>query len=881
MNLSTTQTALIMAGIALSQVLPLLAQNSAPVGEGKTGIGTPAAQAAARRPVVQDPGEFYLTAYRLCKESEMLASQQSYNAALRKGQQAEKVLAVIVRDFPHWKSNLVSTRRRILAENMAEYRRKAAAAPIPTGRKPGKPLDTDMSGLELPNRPKIADPTEYQSDFKPVELPDYESSDKDMYNALARAQEECRRMAEAYKELNTRFLDTQKKLNVALLDQKMYQDRYNQLQDQIKTERAAGNRVVDALSQQLSELEAKYRASEQARKEAESRASELESKLAQTQAELERVTKERDALKAENEQLRAIVELNSPEKTKALLDQNLTLAEQLKAAQEKVAQLESMQAGSDDQNAVLSRQLDEARNEANRLRDEMSGIYDENMGYRRRISELSERLNNLEADLEAQSDQPVVDPALAEENKLLREVIAKQKRTLAMQEEGRKLLVETYMQIKNQDPTMLIALKKLEEESTLDLTDAEKRIMESVKSAEVESSDSGTEGVDAVRRSLEVETLATLAGKAFAKGRYTSAEQLYRTLYDCQPDHVAGLVNLGTILLYRNKCEEAISFLERASRLAPDLAITYYLTGICYYRMDKMTEAQKMFMRTVELDPGNAEAFFYLANIEGVNGVFDRALKHFAAAIKLKPTLGDAHYNMARLYAEMSQIPDAARAYDRAVNNGAEPDPEFENYLRNHPDNAKAPGVDLVAEVQPDAEAEILRKEDPEMEKILAAREQEAAEQQADVNVQPGAEPPPADASAEPQPAPEQTTTPEQEPAAPSDQPAPPQAAPGESAPAGEPAPPAEPTPEQIFAGVVSKIQWDAKSAPSPSPAGAGHETDKSRFSTVRVYTYSGGWRHRVKLRLKRPEPQRLRQRGGEIRTLKQKQRKPSRRNRR
>lgn len=839
----------------MGHILPLYAQNGAPGVGGDAGTRASVAPSSARRSVVQDPGEYYLTAYRLCKESEMLASQQSYNAALRKGQQAEKVLAVIVRDFPHWKSNLVSTRRRILSENMAEYRRKAATAPIPTGRQPGKPLDTDMSGLELPNRPKSTVPLAYQSDFKPVELPDYESSDKDMYNALARAQEECRRMAEAYKELNTRFMDTQKQLNVALLDQKMYQDRYNQLQDQIKTERAAGNRVVDSLSQQLSEMEVKYRASEQARKEAESRASELETKLAQTQAELERVTKERDALKAENEQLRAIVELNSPEKTKALLDQNLTLAEQLKAAQEKIAQLESMQAGADDQNAVLTHQLDEARNEANRLRDEMSGIYDENMGYRRRISELSERLNNLEAELETQSGQPVVDPALAEENKLLREVIAKQKRTLAMQEDGRKLLVETYMQIKNQDPNMLIALKKLEEESTLDLTDAEKRIMESVKSTEVESAVTGSEGVDAVRRSLEVETLATLAGKAFAKGRYTSAEQLYRTLYDCQPDHVAGLVNLGTILLYRNKCSEAVTYLERASRLAPDLAITYYLTGICYYRMDKLAEAQKMFMRTVELDPGNAEAFFYLANIEGVNGAFERALKHFAAAVKLKPTLGDAHYNMARLYAEMTLIPDAARAYDRAVKNGAEPDPEFENYLRVHPDNAKAPGVDLVAEVQPDAEAELLRKEDPEMEKIWAERENPDAEKPADAgeqaenNAQPAESPAP-DAQQE-QPVDAQQTPP----------------APEQTA-------PAEPTPEQIFAEAVAKIRWEAKDAPSPSPAGAGHETDKSRFSTVRVYTYAGGWRHRVKLRLKRPEPQRLRKRGGEIRTLKQKQRK-------
>ncbi len=851
-----------MACIALGQVQPLMAQSGAVAGGAK-----PAAQQASRRATVQDPGEYYLTAYRLCKESEMLASQQSYNAALKKGQQAEKVLAVIVRDFPHWKTNLVSTRRRILSENMAEYRRKAAEAPIPTGRQPGKPIATDMSGLELPNRPKSTVPLEYQSDFKPVELPDYESSDKDMYNALARAQEECRRMAEAYKDLNTRFLDTQKKLNVALLDQKMYQDRYNQLQEQIKTERAAGNRVVDALSQQLAEMEAKYRASEEARKEAETRASELESKLAQTQAELERVTKERDALKAENEQLRAIVELNSPEKTKALLDQNLTLAEQLKAAQERIAQLESMQAGADDQNTVLAQQLDEARNEANRLRDEMSGIYDENMGYRRRISELSERLNNLEADLETQSQQPVVDPALAEENKLLREVISKQKRTLAMQEEGRKLLMETYMQIKNQDPAMLIALKKLEDESTLDLTDAERRIMESVKGGEVERMGSGTEGVDAVRRSLEVETLATLAGKAFAKGRYTSAEQLYRTLYDCQPDHVAGLVNLGTILLYRNKCEESLGFLERASRLAPDLAITYYLTGISYYRLDKLPEAQKMFMRTVELDPGNAEAFFYLANIEGVSGQFDRALKHFAAAVKLKPTLGDAHYNMARLYAEMAQIPDAACAYDRAVNNGAEPDPEFENYLRTHPDNAKAPGVDLVAEVKPEEEAAILRKEDPEMEKILANREQEAAEQQADANVQPDAPQP------QPAPAPADAAAPtQQETPAPNTEPQP--------APAPEQVVPAEPTPQQVYDELVSKIKWDAKAAPTPSPAGAGHETDQSRFTTVRVRTWAGGWRHRVKLRLKRPEPQRLRQRGGDIRELKQKQWKPRKRRR-
>ncbi len=808
----------------------------------QAGGGGAAAQ-ANKRPVA--PDELYLTAYRLYRESEQLAAAQSYNAAIRKGQQAEKMLASIVRDHPGWKNNLVSTRRKMLAENLANYRKKAAEAPIPTGNQPGRLLP--KGDTPLPNLP-VAGGLTTPGDYHPVELPDYETTDKELYNALARAQDEVRRMATAYRELDNKVLDLQKQLKTAELNQQMYKERYEKLREQVATERAAGNQVVDSLSRQLQEMEARYLASEDARKQAEARVGELENQLAETQAELARVTKERDELKAENAQLRAIVELNSPEKTRALLDQNLTLAEQLKNAQARIAELESGIQGSADQNAVLTAQLDEARGEANRLREEMSGIYDENMGYRRRISELSERLNNIEADLDQQEQKPVVDPALAEENKLLREVIAKQRRTLSMQEEGRKLLIETYKQIKNQDPAMLLALKKLEDESSLELTDAERRVMDSVRAALGEEAGKGdaaaaAAGLKAVRDGLEVETLATLAAQAFSKGRFTAAEQLYRTLYDAHPDHVAGLVNLGTILLNRNKCTEAADMFARASRLAPDLAITYFLAGISYYRIDNMEEARAMFARTLALDPGNAEAFFYLANIEGVSGEYERALKHFAAAVKLKPGLADAHYNMARLYAETKRIPEAARAYDRAIHHGAEPDPAFEDYLRNHPDNAKAPGADLVDEVEPEDEAAQLRAENPL-----------------------------------PEPAPAEGKLPEDAPAQ-GEQPAEGTDAPAE----GSAAPPAQDassaTEEQVnatvqgmedmdFATQYANVVRDIERAPEASP-GLQHEVDSKRFKTKRIRTRKDGKRVRVRLRMKLPAPQRLRQRGGEIREVK------------
>ncbi len=827
MNSQRYSTAAVFCCLAFSVCAPIAAQQSAEIAT------------VVNEQRVQDPAEIYLTAYRLCRESERLAQQQNYNAAIARAKQAEKVLAGIVKDYPNWKSNLVSMRRRLLAENMAIYQQKAKDAPIPTGRQPGKPISPEGPRTTLIPQPinpqaDAAQPTPY----RPIELPDYDSTDKKLYNALALAQEECRRMAAAYKELNTKFEDVQKQLIVAQTEQKMYKERYESLQQQIAGERAAGNKVVDSLSRQLAEMEAKYRASEDARVKAESRVAELESTLAATQAELERVTRERDALKAENEQLRAIVELNSPEKTKALLDQNLTLDQQLKLAQAKVAELESQIAGSGDQQAVLQQQLDAARAEADRLRDEMSGIYEENLGYRRRVSDLTERLNNLEADLETQSEQPNIDPALAEENKLLREVIAKQRRTIAMQEEGRKLLIETYKQIKNQDPATLSALQKLDEESSLELTDAERRVMEAVKDSVAGTEQGEKEAAAAVREGLEAEALANLAAKAFAKGRYTAAEQLYRTLYDSNPDHVAGLVNLGTILLYRNKCEEGIEYLTRASRLAPDLAISYYLAGICYYRLDRMEHARVMFARTIELDPGNAEAFFYLANIEAINGEYDVALKHFAASVKLKNGLGDAHYNMARLYAEMKKIPDAARAYDRAIANGAEPDPEFEQYLRNHPDNANKPGEDLVETINPHEEANELRKNDPEMNDIIARRDAERLDDPVE--------------HLDPDAAPGETTS--------------------EAGDGGKAAPA---TPEDPFETALKEIRREIETVKTPSSAGQGHETDPERFSTIRIRSKKRdyrGRRIRVKLRLKRPEPQRIRSRGSEeIRVIKKK----------
>ena len=718
----------------------------------------------------RDPGSIFVSARQHISEAEVLAAKQSYNSAIQKGQAAERLLAILVRDYPNWNPKIVEYRRKVLAERMAAYRKKAGVGGSII-RRPS----TGPTIQELPADPTPYDPTD--SDFRPVRLPtNYDKNNRELYEGLARAQEEVRRLAEAYTKLNSLYEETQKKLIEERNSHKEYKERYDALQSQITTERTAYDKVIDKQERDLAKAAAKYHDAETALKEEQARAEELQERLRETEARLKeaqeslaRVTAERDNLLQENETLRAIVELNSPEKTKALLDQNLTLAEQLKSAQEKIQQLEAMKSGADDENVVLARQLEDARAEAAKLREEMNRIYDENLGYRKRISELSEQLANLETEIASRASTPVVDPALVEENKVLRGIIDKQRRTLDMQEESRRLLFETYRDLKKDDPEVMRILRKMQDNDPQELTAEELKILEDVRNGITQSVS------DTVRRNLAVETLAELAGNAFAKGRYASAEQLYLNLFDIVPDNVAGLVNLGTILLYNNKNEEALNYLTRAIRLAPDTTVCHYLTGIAQYRLEQLPEAAKSFARTVQLDPAHAEAFFYLANVETLMNNFEPALKHFAVAVKLKPDLADAHYNMARLYAETRRFTDAARSYDRAIHSGAAPDAEFEQFLRLHPDTKRTPGADLVSTIRPDVEARALT--------------------------------PPAE--------------------------------PKSKTPTGAAAPPAEPA-EQAFLAEVKKITTPVPAVQTPSPASVSHEAPESAFSSVQLFTAKG-----------------------------------------
>lgn len=100
----------------------------------------------------------------------------------------------------------------------------------------------------------------------------------------------------------------------------------------MEDERKTSNKLLQTLTKRVEELEQNVTTLEQEKVQYLAQIADLQIQLKEHQDKLAKVTDEKNALQKDRDQLAALVELNSPDKTKNLLDRNLTLAAQLKDA---------------------------------------------------------------------------------------------------------------------------------------------------------------------------------------------------------------------------------------------------------------------------------------------------------------------------------------------------------------------------------------------------------------------------------------------------------------------------------------------------------------------------------------------------------------------
>lgn len=180
---------------------------------------------------------------------------------------------------------------------------------------------------------------------------------------------------------------------------------------------------------------------------------------------------------------------------------------------------------------------------------------------------------------------------------------------------------------------------------------------------------------------------------AFARRDLERARRAYSKVLELAPDNLLGLVNLGVVEYSLKKLDEAEAHLKRAVQIKLDAAPAWLTLGIIYMDQNRLDEALAALAQATLYDPRNARARNYLGVVIGRKGWIDGAQAELRKAVEIDPNYSDAHFNLAVFYLEGKppSIELARRHYHRALELGAEPDPEIEKTLKAAPAASPAP----------------------------------------------------------------------------------------------------------------------------------------------------------------------------------------------
>ena len=175
------------------------------------------------------------------------------------------------------------------------------------------------------------------------------------------------------------------------------------------------------------------------------------------------------------------------------------------------------------------------------------------------------------------------------------------------------------------------------------------------------------------------------AADLFKNGKFDESAAKYQSIIDKYPESLYAWSNLGVVRFQQGKFEEALKALQQAVKLSPTDAFSYSNLGIVYYQLGQYENAIDALNSAKALDPSDAKTHNYLGCACSQKGWQEVAEKEFRKAIELDPNFGDAHFNLALVYAT-SKPPSlelARREYNRALELGIAKDARLEKLLGN------------------------------------------------------------------------------------------------------------------------------------------------------------------------------------------------------
>jgi len=150
-------------------------------------------------------------------------------------------------------------------------------------------------------------------------------------------------------------------------------------------------------------------------------------------------------------------------------------------------------------------------------------------------------------------------------------------------------------------------------------------------------------------------------------GNIDEAGNCCRRVIALRPEHGEAHVNLGNVLFYQKKTDEAISHYQTALRINPNNAGALCSLGNVLSAQGRHDEAAAQYQAAIRLNPNIVEAYYNLGNALSAQQKYDEAVASYRQAIRRHPNYAAAYNNLGNALKAQGAIEQAVENYRHAI----------------------------------------------------------------------------------------------------------------------------------------------------------------------------------------------------------------------
>jgi len=443
------------------------------------------------------------------------------------------------------------------------------------------------------------------------------------------------------------------------------------LQRNIDLERKLTGDVIAGQQKQLRKYEEELREADAKYAVAQQRIASLETQLTEVRGLYDDLQQEHGNLLRERDQMRELMKLNEGSQVQTLIDQNMSLAKQLREASETFERLKLDNSANQDALTEAMRDFAIAKGNINDFKREKAA-------QEKRIADLEARLKSEDKSL---AENTNADPGEVE---MLRGIIQKQLRIQDRRRQATEILIDAVSDKAKEDGKIAEALS-VYQGAELPLSADEMKLVQGhpVDDNFVSPFRKPQSEVDANVAKLEQENMpyTDAAKRAYVNERFESCRELFELVLERNPGDTEARCRLGNVQMRLNDLPAASDTFRRASELSTTNPYAHRMLGYSLLEMGDPAQAIEALKKSVELSPTNADGRVMLGRAYFEMGQEQEAEEELKSAITYDDTMHQAHYNLAYLYAKQGKKKLGLEYYRNAIERGAEPDLTLEKNL--------------------------------------------------------------------------------------------------------------------------------------------------------------------------------------------------------